>query len=67
MNSMLSPSALLRSPSVSRGANPHLAVNPLAGILFFGTYIRMMDDDIRDESLVLEDFEDGELEEDEKY
>ena len=56
-------------PLVSVPGNPHQGINLLAGISFFVTYIRMMDDDIHDENLVLDEpeEEDEELEEDERY
>ena len=35
--------------------NPHILANLLAGIYIFVTYIRMIDDEINDESLILEE------------
>lgn len=63
----LSLSASQRSHLVSPEGNPHPLAILLAGIYIFATYSRMMDDEIQDESLVLEDFEDDELAGDEKY
>ena len=61
---MVLPDLLL----VSRDVNPHPVINHLAGMYIFVTYIRMMDDEITDESLVLDEEEqEEETEEDEKY
>jgi hypothetical protein len=61
-------SASRRSPPGAGAHNPHPAGSPLARIFYFATYIRIMDDDLQEESPLLEDLEDEELEEeDEKY
>lgn len=46
-------------------SNPHIPLNRLAGIFYFDTYIHMMDDDINDESLVLEEITEDEISEEE--
>lgn len=67
---MRSLSASPGLPPVSLHTNPHVAPYPLAGIPIFVTYIRMMDDENRDDILpedaLGEEFEE-EFEEDEKY
>lgn len=63
-------SGLQRSLPDFRKDNPHIRTCPLAGIFYFVTYIHMMDDDINDESLILEETIEDELseeEEDESY
>lgn len=67
MNWMPSLSVSPHSPPAFPRSNPHSGTDPLAGIFLFVTYISMMDDDPQDESLVLGDSEDEELEGDEKY
>lgn len=60
-------SELQHSPLGSRANNPHPEILRLAEIYFFATYSIMMtdDEDILDESLVLEEIE-GEFEEEER-
>jgi len=47
-------------------ANPQGTISPLARRIFFGTYIRMMDDEILDENLVDDEVKQFETEEEDE-